>query len=137
MRTILVTCVVILVAGCLLPAAQADRYPQIQRRVVRAESNAYIRTLRLNYPGPVGLRLGNYVDTRILSQDGLLDQILKQLLAQSAQSMVARQAPQNNPVLDDTLKRSEQILKDLGIDSSPPVNNNGNKDYSNFDKEIP
>lgn len=141
---------------CVIPAlllvflmlTESSAEASVRRRVARAEANAQIRTLRLNYPGPWGLRWRNYADTRVFSDNGLLDQVLKRLLDEIADSgssvdmMTARATPTPNPELQATLQRSRDILKTLKIEepasvpqSDVPSSQTGKN--SRFDVEIP
>jgi hypothetical protein len=142
-QSVAIACILLLVS---LNASSTEG--SIRRRVARAEANAQIRTLRLNYPGPWGLRLRNYADTRILSEDGLLDQVLKRLLDQIADSgssadfMTAKTTPTPNRELQATLESTLAIGRTLKIEDQmkapqvPVPQSTGGKN-ANFDVEIP
>ena len=117
MKTTLLACLLLLLV-VFSPSTDASG----RGRIARAEANAYARTLRLNYPGPWGLRWRNYADTHVFSNDGFLDRALERLLnevaaGETASSMLTAQtAPVPNAVLDQSLDRSRSILKTLEID---------------------
>lgn len=118
MRQILFAAVAMLAACQFHDTADAGG----RGRMERAYANAYARTMRLNYPGPWGIRWRNYADTRVFSQDGFLDRALERLLdeigaADSASDFhVATTAPTPNPVLESSLVRSRRILATLKIE---------------------